>query len=158
MKPITSETLTNFPFENLVYAEYGELGGMGLNGQINCYVIENNELVRYQFDIDENNEDVFCDFIEAIQPLTDTTFYYYIAMKKVVPQIEKSILFYGIYGGMGTHTFFNRNFRVEVKDGHFQINIAQKTFDFKPSNPMIFNIVKPCILKIYAYLEGEGIG
>ncbi len=89
MKPITSETLTNFPFENLVYAEYGELGGMGLNGQINCYVIENNELVRYHFDFDENNEDVFCDFIEVIQPLTDSTFYYYIAMKKKCPANRK---------------------------------------------------------------------
>ena len=156
MKPITSETLTNFPFENLVYAEYGELGAMGPNGQINCYVIENNELVQYHFDIDENNEEVFYTLIEAIQPLADTTFYYYIAMKKNVPQIEKSILFYGIYGGMGTHTFFNRNFRIDVSDGHFQITIAQKTFDFAPCNSMIFDIVKPCLLTIYEFLEGEG--
>ncbi len=28
-----------------------------------------------------------------------------------------------------------------------------KKIDFKPSNPMIFNAVKPCLLTIYAYLD-----
>lgn len=70
-KLITRELLANFPLQKMVYAEYGELGAMGAEGQVYCYVIENNELVQYYTNIKEHEDILYYTFYGLIEKITD---------------------------------------------------------------------------------------
>ncbi len=152
-KPITRELLENFPLDKLVYAEYGELGAMGAQGKLYCYVIENDELVQYYTNVNDLDEDLFFEVVELINKHTDTTYYYYIAMNKIVPQLDESIHFFGIYGSLGNHALFNRYIPVSFNDLSYFIEIDNKKFEFKSCFDYIAHIVKPQITKIYAHLK-----
>ncbi len=156
-KLITRELLANFPLEKMVYAEYGELGAMGAQGKAYCYVIENDELVQYYTDVNEHDEDLFFEFVELINKHTDTTYYYYIAMNKNVPQLENHIYFYGIYGSLGNHVMFNRHLPISFTDNGYFIEIDNKRFEFNSCMYYIYNVVKPQIIKVFEFL-GNGVG
>ncbi len=153
MKPITRELLENFPLEKMVYAEYGEIGAMGAEGKVFCYIIENNELVQYFANVDELDEDLFFEVVELINKHSDTTYYYYIVMNKKVPQLDESIHFYGIYGSLGNHVMFNRHLPVSFTDTGYFIEIDNKRFEFNSCMDYIYKVVKPQIIAVYDYLK-----
>lgn len=70
MKPITRELLENLPLEKIVYAEYGELGAMGAQGKVYCYVVENEELDYFSF-----FEERITLIINPIATITSTMFH-----------------------------------------------------------------------------------
>ena len=152
-KLITREILANFPLEKMVYAEYGELGAMGAQGQVYCYIIENDELVQYYTNIREHEDILFFTFLDLIEKHTDTTYYDYLASKRKVPELDESIYFFGIYGSLGNHALFNRYIPVSVDDLSYYIEIDNKRFVFNSCFDYIAHIVKPQITKVYAHLK-----
>jgi hypothetical protein len=153
MKPVTRELLANFPLEKMVYAEYGELGAMGAEGQVYCYIIENNELVQYYTNIKEHEDILYYTFYSLIEKITDTTYYYYLASKRRVPELDESIMFFGIYGSLGNHALFNRYIPVSFNDLSYFIEIDNKRFEFKSCFDYIAHVVKPQITKVYEHLK-----
>jgi hypothetical protein len=137
----------------MVYAEYGELGAMGAEGQVYCYIIENNELVQYYTNIREHEDFLFYTFYSLIEKITDTTYYYYLASKRRVPELDESIMFFGIYGSLGNHALFNRYIPVSFNDLSYFIEIDNKRFEFKSCFDYIAHVVKPQITKVYEHLK-----
>jgi hypothetical protein len=156
-KPITRELLANFPLEKMVYAEYGELGAMGAEGQVYCYIIENNELVQYYTNIREHEDFLFYTFLDLIEKHTDTTYYYYLASKRRVPEMDESIHFFGIYGSLGNHALFNRYKPVSFNDLNYFIEIDNKRFEFDSCIDYIYDTAKPQIITVYDYLKKNGL-
>ena len=158
MKPITRELLANFPLEKMVYAEYGELGAMGAEGQVYCYIIENNELVQYYTNIREHEDFLFYTFYGLIEKITDVNYYYcIISTRWKVPELDDSTLFFGIYGKLGNHTLFNRHIPVSFTDTGYFIEIDNKRFEFDSCIDYIYDTAKPQIIAVYDYLKKNGL-
>lgn len=90
---ITSENINSIDFDNVIYCEITSLGGMGNEGGIMMYVIDNEDLTIYETNI-----------------LSDGRSY-----NGAFDNIEKrKDLFRNYYGGMGNNVYIKKGIQLEI--------------------------------------------
>ncbi len=142
----------------MVYAEFCEFDGMGAQSRVYCYVIENDELVQYYTDIKEYEDILYDTFYESNEKLSDTSYFYSIAFNRVVPKLDHSTLFFGIFYGMKHQILFSRYISLSFTYTGYFIEINSKKFEFNSIDCDIYNFVKPKIITVYEYLVKNGLG
>ncbi len=118
-KKLTEAILKDIDFDDVVYAEYASIFGMGNSGGVRMYVRQDDKMIRYETDIRED---------EAT----------YVAFDKAIARNKDAFLPY--YGGMGNYVFIHKRSNLiedDVKECFLLID-GQKEFQIDSSCRGVF--------------------
>lgn len=136
IKPITlkltNDHIRNINFNNIIYAEFTEPGGMGNAGGIMLYLISDAKLHCHETNI-FNNEDTY--------KLTGKILQDNLLEHELVADKSQSNNLHYYYGGMGNHVFINANARLIFHENYFVYRAANDEYQIIPSAMGVFNAV-----------------
>jgi hypothetical protein len=129
---LSKEIMDILSANDIVYAEFAAGGAMGNAGGIIIYSLKNNELIRFETSLFDD-EDFYSDAQKLLLVHQDK-------LENENIKVEEIIFDYH-YGGMGNHVFVNKRIELVKDDGFFTFKLENENYKIYPTVQGVFNSV-----------------